>query len=205
MIKQNIKSSCIIIHFKLSSHRLFNSPKNSTAQNYVVDWVSIIFTHVIRSRLGAANHPNCYWSEDFGLTSVNRRLCWVVGVVTALLIYLLLHVASTVVTTAILLRHWLAASSLRLRIWVLRLLLLLLNLIATMILWPTIATHILSSISTRSTGRMIVLIVSHRCMSTIPTTTMHGMLLLIWILWHKKATLCICVVVHTFVFYFAFC
>ena len=51
VIKQDVEGASIIVNFKLSPHRFFYSPQNSTTKNNVIYRISIIFTNIIWSGL----------------------------------------------------------------------------------------------------------------------------------------------------------
>ena len=75
VIKQDVEGTSVIIYFKLSPHRLFYSPENSTTKNDVIYRISIIFTNIIWSGLRIGYHFYCDRGEYFGFTSLLDRRC----------------------------------------------------------------------------------------------------------------------------------
>ena len=103
VIEEDVKCSSVVVDLKLGSHRLLYSSENSSAKDDIVDWISIIFANIIRSRLRVCNHFNCYRSEHFGLSSL---LSWLPSHIRAVIVkanhvgVLLIIIASTITTSS---------------------------------------------------------------------------------------------------------
>jgi len=56
MIEQNVECACVIVDFELSSHWFFDTAQDASAENDIVDGISVIFAHIIWSWLSICDH-----------------------------------------------------------------------------------------------------------------------------------------------------
>jgi hypothetical protein len=65
VVEKDVKSACVVVNFKLSTHRLLDATQKSAADNDVGYRVSFELTDVIRSRKCIHNHPDGNGCEHF--------------------------------------------------------------------------------------------------------------------------------------------
>jgi len=74
VVEKHVEGSRVIINLELCPHRLLYSSKQASAEDDVVNWISVELTNVVRTWLRVHHHANCHRSEYFGLSDLSLRI-----------------------------------------------------------------------------------------------------------------------------------